>query len=190
MKSFRDTKYREWTLSINVSTLARVRAATGIDLTQVIDLESGVHDRLGDVVTLFGVICAVLRPQLQAAHVSEDELGESLDEEAAEAAGLALFEATLDFFQTAKRQVLGPAFRKVIELKRARREQATAAIRAAIEAPEFLTNVEAAMNGSMSGGSFTASPESSVSTPAPSPSANSAGCSMPTAANGGTIPPT
>jgi hypothetical protein len=167
MKSFTDSKGRSWTIEANVSSLRRVQAATGIDLTRLADPQDGTLSRLtGDLFALFDCLCALVQPQLTERNVSTEQFGEALDEESAERAVVALLEAVIDFFQDGKRTLLKRALHKVTAAaERVRTQSLDQALRA-IESPEFDRALENALQReSTSGSSFTSSPASSASSP-------------------------
>jgi hypothetical protein len=166
MKTFRDVQEREWTVEVNVAALKRVKDSTDVDLTRLVDPEADVISKLSeDVFLLFDVICALLKPQLEKHGLSAEEFGAGLDEESTEKAATALFEGIIDFFREDKRTLLKRAFSKV---KAAAESSQSEALNRAMKEVESETFDEA-IRAAMSGGSSTSSPESSVSTPAPSP---------------------
>ena len=65
MKSFTDRQGRSWTIEINYTSLRRVHAVTGINLTRIVDPRSNVMEQLtGDPFVLFDCLVAILQPQL------------------------------------------------------------------------------------------------------------------------------
>lgn len=143
MKSFTDTQGRTWTVEINYTSLRRVKAAAGVDLTRLVDPKSDVISRLtGDPFTLFDCLAAVLQPQLQQQGITVEQFGEALDEESAEKGAMALIDAVIDFFQEGKRMLLKRAFAKV---KTAAQRRQTASIDEAlktVESPQFEQAIE------------------------------------------------
>ncbi len=179
MKVIRDTQNREWTIDVNFSAIRRVKAATDIDLTKLVEPNDETFKQLtGDLFLLLDVICALLRPQFDERNETPESFGESLDEESAEQAALAVLEGTIDFFREQKRILLKRAFSKVTKAADRLRDTSFDQAMKAVETDEFDRVIEAAMtettteNGSMFGNSSTDSPESSESTPDPSPFAN------------------
>ena len=166
MKTFRDAQGREWTIEVNVTALKRVKDATGVDLTKVIDPGADVISRLADdVFLLFDVVCALLKPQLERHGLSAEEFGAGLDEDATEKAATALFEGIIDFFREEKRTLLKRAFSKVKAAAEKTQNEAINRAMKEVESEAFDQAIHAAMSGSSS----TSLPESSPSTPAPSP---------------------
>ena len=70
MKTFTDNTGRTWTLSVTVGTIKRVRALCGVDLANIITMESGKTPNVGllerlaaDPVLLVDVLFAVCKPE-------------------------------------------------------------------------------------------------------------------------------
>ena len=171
MKSFTDRQGRPWTLEINYTSLRRIKAATEIDLTRLVDPQSDVMGRLtSDPFLLFDCLIALLQPQLDEKGLTADQFGESLDEEAAERASIALIEATIDFFPERRRMLLKRAFAKVTTAAERRQTASLDQALRAVESPEFERVIETALDDasrSMSGSSGMNSPALSASTLAP-----------------------
>jgi hypothetical protein len=100
MQTFKDSAAREWTLVITVGALRRVKAATGLELS---DLSAGTPPlamRLSDEATLlFAVIEELIAPQLKEKGVRPEQFEESLTGLAAAAAATAFFQELADFFR-------------------------------------------------------------------------------------------
>lgn len=160
MRAFRDTGGRTWDIKVTVATIARVHAECQVDLTQIFDRESAAAKAVRSTPLFFGILCAVLRPQLESKSVTELSLGESLDEATTEAAVIALHEGVIDFFPESKRRVIEPAFRKVMgaaeKIQKARLDIAAKSL----ESTDFEQAVKAAMDGRDFAGGSPESPES------------------------------
>lgn len=167
MKSFTDRQGRSWTIEINYTSLRRVNALTGINLTRIVDPQANVMEQLtGDPFVLFDCLVAILQPQLDEKDVTAEQFGEALDEESGDKASMALIEAIIDFFPEGKRMLLKRALTKV--LTAAERRQLDRALQA-VESPEFYQAIETALDEASrltSGSSATNSPASLASTPA------------------------
>ena len=170
MKSFTDRQGRSWTIEINYTTLRRVRAVTGIDLTRIVDPKSNVMEQLtGDPFVLFDCLVAILQPQLDEQEVTAEQFGEALDEESGDKASMALIEAIIDFFPEGKRMLLRRALTKVLTAAERRQLATLDKALQAVESPEFTQAIETALDEasrSTSGSSAMNSPASPVSTPA------------------------
>ena len=170
MKTFTDRQGRSWTIEINYTTLRRVRAITGIDLTRIVDPKSNVMEQLtGDPFVLFDCLVAILQPQLDERELTPEQFGEALDEESGDKASMALIEAIIDFFPEGKRMLLRRALTKVLTAAERRQLATLDKALQAVESPEFTQAIETALDEASrltSGSSATNSLASSVSTPA------------------------
>jgi len=125
MHTFKDNQGRQWTVEITVAALKRVKALTGVDLAGI--LEGGVLERLAiDPVLLGDVLYAICKPQADAGNVSDEDFGSALAGDAIEKATDALLEGLVDFFPSARREILKILLKKVREgeqgvLERARK---------------------------------------------------------------------
>lgn len=168
MQTFKDATGRTWQISVNFTSLKRVKCQTGIDLTKLVDPHSDVISRLtSDLFMLFDCLVALLQPQLDANSLTAEAFGEALDEESADSAVIALLEGVIDFFPEKKRTLLRRALAKVT--RAAERKQTGMLDRAlkSVESPQFDRAIETALarlNPSTSGSSATNSPASSAST--------------------------
>jgi hypothetical protein len=85
-----------------------------VDLTKFVDPQADIVGQLtSDPFVLFDCLVAILQPQLDERGLTAEQFGESLDEESADKAAVALIEAAVDFFQEGKRMLLKRAFAKV-----------------------------------------------------------------------------
>jgi len=159
MTTFRDTAGRTWQISLTIDALKRVKSLLQIDLTEPLQGEPPLMTRLAiDVLLLCDVLFALIKPQADAAGVSDEVFGASLGGEAILAAQEALTQEWLDFFQNLRRTHLVTAIQKQRDLVRA--------IVAAGEQRLAQIQPEQAV-AELFGGSSTAPPVSSASSPAP-----------------------
>uniref|UniRef100_A0A7C4LQZ7 Uncharacterized protein n=1 Tax=Schlesneria paludicola TaxID=360056 RepID=A0A7C4LQZ7_9PLAN len=143
MKTFTDRQGRSWTIEVNYTSLRRVKAAAGVDLTKLVDPQADIVGQLtGDPFVLFDCLVAILQPQLDERGLTAEQFGESLDEESADKAAVALIEAAIDFFQEAKRMLLKRAFAKVTTAAQRRQTASLDQARRAVESPEFERAIE------------------------------------------------
>jgi hypothetical protein len=163
MKSFKDTAGRNWQISVNVESIKRVRAEVdGLDLCAAV--EGDVINRLqNDPILLAGVLYALCKPAADQQNVTPEQFGEALAGDAIEAATVALLEDLADFFPKTRRAMIRKALEKYTQV------EAAATRRAGEEIDKMDPD---ALIAKVFGNSSTASPESSASTPAPSPSAS------------------
>jgi len=157
MTSFRDSAGRTWQVSLTIEALKRVKALLQLDLTEPLLGEPPLMTRLAtDVVLLCDVLFVLIKPQADAAGVSDEVFGASLGGEAILAAQEAFTQEWLDFFQNLRRTHLATAIQKQRDLVRAMvaaGEQRLAQIQPDQAVAELF------------GGSSTAPPASSVSSP-------------------------
>jgi len=162
MKTFADNAGRNWTVQINVDAIKRVRDLVSVNLLEVV--EGKLLDRLiSDPVLLCDVIYAVCKPEADTKTVSDVDFGRAMAGDAIDAATTALLEDLVDFFPQGRRKVLAKALNKLKALETA----ALKAVDARLDSPELERRMEKELQrlGTWSGGA----PESSASTPEPSP---------------------
>jgi hypothetical protein len=158
MQSFSDNKGRRWTIEITISAVGRVRAVTGLNLAFAGDDNCRMLGQiLSDPSMLFAVICAIIKPQLTAQGISEEELGDAIGGDSLEKASEAFTEALTDFFPSEKQR---KAAKGILALMRTAHEKKIQEVMAKIE--EIRSRVDAGDLTSLSGDL----PESSASTPA------------------------
>jgi len=167
MKTFTDNAGRAWTLSLTIDAAKRVKGLLNVNL---LELEAGdppLLTRLGtDVILLCDVIFALVKPQADAAGVSDEQFGAALGGEAILAAQTAFYEELVDFFRKLGRTDLA----KAVDAQRRMIDLAVRRIETRIEHLDLEAAIETALGGvseSIPGESSTSSPPSSASTPAP-----------------------
>ncbi len=158
MKTFTDNAGRTWTISLTIDAAKRVKSLLDVNL---LELEAGdppLLTRLGtDVILLCDVIFALVKPQADAAGVSDQEFAAALGGDVVLAAQTAFYEELVDFFRKLGRTDLAKAVgaqRRMIDLAVAR-----------IETRIDRLDLEAAVESTL-GGPSTNWPPSSASTPA------------------------
>ena len=162
MKTFADNAGRNWTVQINVDAIKRVRDLVSVNLLEVV--EGKLLDRLiSDPVLLCDVIYAVCKPEADTKSVSDVDFGRAMAGDAIDAATTSLLEDLVDFFPQGRRKVLAKALNKLKALETA----ALKAVDARLDSPELERRLEKELQrlGTWSGDV----PESSASTPEPSP---------------------
>jgi hypothetical protein len=164
MKTFTDTAGRTWTLALTIDAAKRVKSLLDVNLLEL-DLPAGkagagdppLLTRLGtDVILLCDVIFALVKPQADAAGVSDQEFAAALGGDVVLAAQTAFYEELVDFFRKLGRGDLAKAVdaqRRMIDLAVAR-----------IETRLDKLDLEAAVESTL-GEPSTSSPPSSESTP-------------------------
>lgn len=112
MRTFKDTAGRTWTVQLNVDAIKRVRSLLTVDLLEVAD--GSLIERLaGDPILLCDVVFAIVKPDADAAQVSDTDFGRAMGGDCLEHATTALLEELADFFPSSKRQVLRLALAKL-----------------------------------------------------------------------------
>ena len=162
MKTFTDNAGRVWTVQVNVDAIKRVRDLVQVNLLEVV--EGKLLERLiSDPVLLCDVIHSLCKPEADAKNVSDVDFGKAMGGDAIDGGTTALLEELVDFFPQAKRRVLAKALAKLRKLETA----ALAAVETRLDSPELERQMaqRLAQLESSSG----SAPESSASTPAPSP---------------------
>lgn len=168
MKTFTDNTGRTWTLSVTVGTIKRVRALCGVDLANIITMESGKTPNVGllerlasDPVLLVDVLFAVCKPEADTKGITDEEFGRAMAGDAIELAATALLDEIIDFFPEAKRKV----FRKILDASRRFEARSKQALMELLEDPAFDEKIDQALDRLTISSSV--SPESPESIPTP-----------------------
>ena len=113
MRTFHDNAGRNWTVTLNVATLKRIRALTGIDLINIISLDEHrkpnveLLERLSeDPILLVDVLYAACKPEADSQSVTDEQFGAAMAGDAIEHATNALLDELVSFFPDPKRKVL------------------------------------------------------------------------------------
>jgi len=159
MKTFTDSTGKTWTLSLTIDSVKRVKGLLDVNLLDLTAGDPPLLTRLGtDVILLCDVLYAMVKPQADAAGVTDEQFGASLGGEAILAAQTAFYEEIMDFFRKAGRGEVARAAetqRRLIDLTVQR-------IETRIEHMDIETMLDAAL-----GKPSTSWQVSSESTPAP-----------------------
>jgi hypothetical protein len=163
-RAFTDAAGREWSVSISVTAIKRVRASLGVDLYKLLDDGfAGLSSLLGDPVSLVDVIYVLCRGQADAAGVSDEAFGEAMAGDALESATSAFCGALVDFFPNPRARA---AMERLLATGETLREKVLDRAEAELASLDADRLADALSRSSGS------SPESSDSIPAPSPSAS------------------
>jgi len=158
MKTFTDNAGRAWTVSLTIDAAKRVKGLLDVNL---LELEAGdppLLTRLGtDVILLCDVIFALVKPQADAASVSDEEFAAALGGETILAAQTAFYEELVDFFRKLGRTDLA----KAVDAQRRMIDLAVRRIETRIDRLDLEAAVESTL-----GEPSTSSPPSSESIPA------------------------
>ncbi len=165
MKTFTDTAGRTWTVALTIDAAKRVKSLLDVNL---LELEAGdppLLTRLGtDVILLCDVIFALVKPQADAAGVSDQEFAAALGGDAILAAQTAFYEELADFFRKLGRGDLA----KAVDAQRRMIDLAVARIETRIDKLDLEAAIETYLPDRQTtlGEPSTSSPPSSASTPA------------------------
>ena len=125
MKPFVDNAGHSWSLDITIGAAKRVKALLGVNLLKPTDGDPPLMTRLGtDLLLLVDVIFVIIKPQADAANVTDEQFGAALGGEAVLAASTAFWDELLDFFQrsgradhakalSAQRQLIDMAIKRI-----------------------------------------------------------------------------
>jgi hypothetical protein len=162
MTTFKDALGRDWIIQVNYSARERVKALCGgLDL---FDPQSAFSDIGDNPVLLIETLYAVCQPAIEQRKLAKADFVDSLTGESLEQAADALIEAYINFSPPRKR----PALTKMQGVARQIQAQALAKIEQVIDSGELLEKLQQSLK--LPSGDL---PESSASTPAPSPSGSS-----------------
>lgn len=159
MRAFRDGNGKEWVVRIDVAQAKKVRAATGVDLTRLIDDKlAPLSALLADPIQFVDVLWVLCSEEARGRDVSDEAFGASLGGDSLAAATEAFVEALVDFFPDATRR---DRIRRVIAMGKAILDEV------ATEEDHRLANLDVKEKARqlMSGSSSTNSPGSPESTP-------------------------
>ena len=114
MRSFKDNEGREWTISINVTSIKKIKASSlAVDLLDIMD--GKLMNRFADDPILFiDVIWLLCEEQAQKLEVTDEEFGRGMAGDALDKASEAFLEELVDFFPKSKRDPLKTVLRKSV----------------------------------------------------------------------------
>lgn len=162
MKTFRDNKRRVWTLEVNVAAIKRVRGLCKVDLNSIVEVDSEnrptahlLEQLSSDPVLLVDVLYAICKPDADKQGVTDEEFGEAMAGDAIEQATEALLDEIVDFFPSAKRQVM----KKILNATRRFEEIARTRLDRILQDEQFEAKLVSSLE--QSNVSFGTAPESS-----------------------------
>jgi len=165
MHTFTDNAGRTWTVAINVAAVKRVRGLVNIDLYKLVDDGfKPLGELVADPVQLADVLYCLCKDEADARNVSDEDFGRALYGDAITLAAEAFVEELIDFFPDAR------AREGMRKLSAAGKKVKT---RLLDYAEKILDQLDPEAEAQKLIASFGSSPESSGSTPAPSPSPSS-----------------
>lgn len=114
---FRDATGREWSTSINVTTVKRVKERADVLLTDAAD--SDLVERLyGDVMLLSDVLAAVCLPKIVESGMTATDFGELLAGDVIDHACESLMDDLVLFFPSGRREVVRTIWTAARDLER------------------------------------------------------------------------
>ena len=112
MKTFHDNAGRTWSVSINATSIKRVKSLLDVNLLDAIEGKL-VEQLISDPVLLVDVLYVLCKPEADAKNLSDEDFGLAMAGDAIEHGTTCLLEELVDFFPQAKRQVLAKALAKL-----------------------------------------------------------------------------
>jgi hypothetical protein len=155
--SFKDSLGREWLVTINWTAKERVKATLKLDLYRL-DIIQQVADDLSLMIEVLYQIC---KEQADKTGLTKEQFGDGITGDAIDAAGAAFTEALMLFFPQRRRDLL----RKALAAAKEAQEIVLASLTQKLDSGEVREILQKQLSGQSGSG-----PESSGSTPAPSPS--------------------
>jgi len=96
MKTFNDTAGRNWTITVNVDAIKRVRSLCDVDLLEWSDGKL-IERLIRDPILLCDVVYAVCKPQIDERSITDEDFGRAMAGDAIEHATTALLEEVVNF---------------------------------------------------------------------------------------------
>jgi len=157
MKTFKDNQGREWSISVDVSAVKRVKSLLDVNLLDIVDGKL-LELLVTDPVLLCDIIYCLVKPEADGKDVSDEDFGRAMGGDAIDHATAALMGELVDFFPRGKRQVLGKALEKFRKFE----ARAVEVAEKRLDSPELDAQFETEL--ASLGGSSGSLPESSGST--------------------------
>jgi uncharacterized protein YdaU (DUF1376 family) len=170
MAKFKTLDGKEWVVEVTYLTVKRVRDLCGVNVLDICNLDKeSLSGWVADDLKVLEVICAVVRPQLAAIDMADDEFFAVCDGQVLKEAVERLVDQVSDFFQEPRKGLVKKVIAKLRETERKMEAQAKRAIEQVLSQCDF---EEALKTHGSSGSTSPASPESP---PGASPSESSSG---------------
>lgn len=128
MKTFKDSESTEWSISVNVATVKRVRDKLEVDLLTIGE-NPALHARLRtDPIFLVDLIYVLCQPEADARSISDEDFGRRMAGDALDGAVEAFLTELVNFFPKATRAPLAKAVEKAAAAQALAMTRATTAI--------------------------------------------------------------
>lgn len=148
MKPFQTSDGASYEIAVNVATVKRVRDLTGVNLLGLVGDQKAVGDLFADDVKFCEVLCALVRPQLDASGKSDDDFFAAINGDVIETAAEALLAEIVNFFQEPRRTLLAKAMEKYQQAYRKVRAEGAAAAEKAMETLDFEASLRQTLTNS------------------------------------------
>jgi hypothetical protein len=112
MKTFNDNAGRTWSVSINTTSIKRVKSLLGVNLLDAVEGKL-IEQLFSDPVLLVDVLYVLCKPEADAKQITDEDFGMAMAGDAIDHGTTCLLEELVDFFPQAKRQVLAKALAKL-----------------------------------------------------------------------------
>jgi len=146
MHVFTDATGRNWTITINVAALKKVKALVGVNLLELLDNNlEGLSELLSDVVKLVDILYVLCKDQADALGVSDEDFGRALGGDSLEQAVDAFLEELVDFFPNRRAR---EALRKMLSKGKTITEKAMQQALEKIEQIDIENEVKKLLNSS------------------------------------------
>jgi hypothetical protein len=133
MKTFTDANGREWALSIDVAAIKRMRDIAGVDILGNSGSDNSAFLQMAEnPVMLVDAIYAVCKKEVEARGMDQDAFAVGITGDVIDRATSALLDAVIDFFPSARRNVLKAAIEKLRALQGVMLDHALASLSAAM----------------------------------------------------------
>jgi len=161
---------KTWVIEVTYLTVKRVRDLCGVNVLDICNLDKeSLSGWVADDLKVLEVICAVVRPQLAAIDMSDDDFFAVCDGAVLREAVERLVDQVSDFFQEPRRGLVKRVIAKLRETETKMEQAARTAVEKALESCDFEETLRTL------GNSDSTSQESSESSPGVSPFASSSG---------------
>lgn len=144
MQTFIDNSGRNWTVSLNTTTLKQVRALCKVDLMEAVEGKL-VEQLATDPVLLCDVLYALCKDEAEKKNITDEDFGRGMAGDALEAGTEALLEELVNFFPKGRRTVLQAARKK----QKIWDEKALTAAKAFVESEEIDKQVDTAIQAAL-----------------------------------------
>ena len=125
MRLFRDAEKREWSITVNVRAVKAMRSV-GVDIMD--DRGEGILALSSDVVKMCDCIWTLCKLQAEQRGITEDQFFDAMSGDALDAAASAMVDAIIDFFPSARRDLMRRANEKAVAMQQKALELAGAKI--------------------------------------------------------------